>query len=237
MSVIDLSSVECPIFLLPGMTTGYPVFSRLLPLLPNAAVVDFLPPEKNEPLTVYAERMAATVTPEGVIAGISFGGIVAQEISRVLKPRGCIVISSVCSPEQLPPWLRAWRIVGGKPASPILNLAGSVAALLPQFIRTDSTTRLTKLAGTSGAWHRWATGAVLNWVPEPEPLPSPVLRIHGDADVTFPVRYVQPDVLVKGGRHDLPVSHPQETATAILQFIDTLLLSDNSQQAVPQNPG
>jgi len=46
------------------------------------------------------------------------------------------------------------------------------------------------------------------------------LHIHGDADTTFPVRYVTPDVVVATGSHALPISHPQEVAAAIKTFME-----------------
>jgi len=46
-----------------------------------------------------------------------------------------------------------------------------------------------------------------------------LLQVHGSADKTFPIRYVNPDVTVMGGRHALTISHPKETASAILAFM------------------
>lgn len=204
------------------MTPEYPVYHRLIPLLPNAQVVDFLQPADRESLTAYAKRMARLIPKNCFIAGVSFGGILAQEIARIVQPSGCIMIASISSPRQLPPWLRAWRMMGGRNRSRILNGVGSAAKLVPRQVSTRSTMRITKLSEPEGAWHRWATSAVLNWNPDPMPIPSPVLHIHGDADTTFPVRYTTPDVVIAGGRHALPVSHPADTANAIINFTRTV---------------
>jgi pimeloyl-ACP methyl ester carboxylesterase len=206
-----------PIYLLPGMTPQYPVYSRLLPLLPNAQVVPFIEPEPNESLTDYAKRMAPQFPDRCFIGGVSFGGILAQEISRIVHPAGCIVIASIQRPSQLPPWLRLWRLLGGRHASRVLNAVGSSAKCVPTSIRTSSTARLTKLSGDSGKWHRWATSAVLDWSPS-TPIAAPILHIHGDADTTFPVRYTKPDIVIQHGRHALPMSHPIETANVINDF-------------------
>ena len=206
-----------PIYLLPCMTPQYPVYSRLLPLLPNAQVVPFIEPEPNESLPDYAKRMAPQFPDQCFIGGVSFGGILAQEIARVVQPAGCIVLASIQKPSQLPPWLRLWRVFGGCHASRLLNAVGSSAKYVPESIRTSSTARLTKLSGTSGKWHRWATSAVLDWSPD-TPIASPVLHVHGDADTTFPVRYTKPDTVIRHGRHALPLSHPIETANVINDF-------------------
>jgi pimeloyl-ACP methyl ester carboxylesterase len=202
------------------MTADYPVFSRLMPLLPNAIVVAFLDPAPDESLTEYAARMAEQFSPQCFIVGVSFGGIVALELSRVLKPRGCVLISSVRGPHQFPPWLRVCRLLGGRNCGRLLRTFGDTAALVPNRIRTTSTARATKLSGVRGAWHRWATSAVLDWKPDAQEttLSSPTLQIHGDADTTFPIKYVDPDVVVSNGRHALPISHPHDTANAIVAF-------------------
>lgn len=207
-----------PIYLLPGMTADYPVYARLLPLVAGASVASYIDPLPNESLVSYAARMAPRFSADGYLGGVSFGGIVALEIARLVRPRGCILISSVQSPRQLPPWLRIGRALGGRNSSRLLRLFGGTAALVPDRICTGSTIRLAKLSGTSGAWHRWATSAVLDWQPEGE-FAFPILHIHGDADRTFPLRYVRPAIVVRRGRHSLPLSHPVETANAINAFV------------------
>jgi hypothetical protein len=59
-----------PIYLLPGMTADYPVYAKLLPLLPNAQIVQFIEPEPSESLADYAKRMAPQFSgPSEIIVG------------------------------------------------------------------------------------------------------------------------------------------------------------------------
>lgn len=207
-----------PIYLIPGMTVEYPVYSRILPLLPNAFVVDPIPPEPRESLVNYASRMAKLIPSNSFIAGVSFGGLVALEMARILRPRGCILISSIRHHRELPPWFRICHVFGGSRSSLLLQMIGTFASWVPKSVRTSSTLRATKLAGSSGNWHRWATSAVIDWRSEPAFDCCPILQIHGTADTTFPIRYTHPGVTVPEGRHALPISHPTETANAILAF-------------------
>ena len=207
-----------PIYLLPGMTADFPIYARLLPLVAGASIAPFIEPLCDESLASYAARMAPRFAPDCFLGGVSFGGIVALEISRLVRPRGCILISSIASPRQAPPWFRIGRALGGRNSSRLLRLMGAAAALVPGRIRTSSTLRLAKLSGSSGAWHRWAASAVLAWRPEGEYC-FPILHIHGAADRTFPLRYVRPTIIIPRGRHALPLSHSLETAHAINAFV------------------
>lgn len=220
-----VDSDNAPIYLIPGMTSDYPVYSRILPMLPNAFVIDFIQPNPRETLVNYASRMASQLPSNSFIGGVSFGGIVALEVARILRPRGCIVMSSIRHPSELPPWFRVGRLLGGRCCSSVLGMIGFAAAMLPKSVCTSTTIRATKLAGMSGRWHRWATLAVIDWKPERSFDVCPVLQIHGTADTTFPIRYTHPDIIVPDGRHALPISHPTETANAILAFTNAACLA------------
>jgi pimeloyl-ACP methyl ester carboxylesterase len=94
---------------------------------------------------------------------------------------------------------------------------------MPRRIRSRSTARLTKLAGASGSWHRWATAAVLRWQPGRELDQIPTFQIHGDADTTFPIRYLHPDIVIRGGGHVLPLTHSTELSELIAEHAARLI--------------
>lgn len=58
--------------------------------------IPWLTPENGEPIEWYAKRMAAKINTEEefVILGVSFGGLVAVEMSKILKPTITVLISS-----------------------------------------------------------------------------------------------------------------------------------------------
>jgi pimeloyl-ACP methyl ester carboxylesterase len=219
------------IYLLPGMSPNLRLFDRLLPLLPGAVVVPWIEPRSGERIGEYAERLAEDLSAlaprehvlsrsesrQCIVCGVSFGGIVARELAHVIAARGCILVSSVRGPAELPPWFRAMRHSPAR-SECVLAAVGTLAKSIPRRVRTRSTARLTKLAGKSGAWHRWATAAVLRWRPRPELDDIPSFHIHGDCDTTLPLRYVHPDVVIRGGGHVLPLTHPRELAEIIDNF-------------------
>lgn len=200
------------ILLLPGMTPDARVYERLLERLPTATVVPWIEPCPNESLSAYAKRLAESIPTQedAIVCGVSFGGIVAREVAAHLNAKVCVLISSVRHPRELPPWFRVFRLLARLPLEPMLGVIGSAGRRFPRRYRTSSTARWTKLAGPEGAWHRWATAAVLRWTTSTEMDETPVFQIHGDRDTTFPLRYVNPDVVVRGGGHTLAQTHAAE---------------------------
>jgi len=208
------------ILLLTGMTPDHRIFDRLLPLLPTAIVVDWIPPIANESIASYAARLSCTVNHEEptVVCGVSFGGIVARELASCLNATSCVLISSVRSPRELPPWFRICRLMAPRPAVAIMKTIRDIATYWPRRLKSSSTWRLMKLGGKSGEWHRWATAAVLNWNLSKDAERIPSIHIHGDRDATFPIRYTGADTVIHGGGHVLPLTHCEEIAEKLRQI-------------------
>ena len=179
------------ILLLGGMTPDRRIFQRLLPLLPTAEIVEWIQPLPYETICAYAKRLSETIPRDDstIVCGVSFGGIVARELAICLNAKACVLVSSVRSPQELPPWFRLYRAVPARLAEAALKAISTLAYHWPRALKTPSTWRLMKLGGTSGKWHRWATAALLNWRPSREVARIPLCQIHGDCDATFPLRY------------------------------------------------
>ena len=208
------------ILLLTGMTPDHRIFDRLLALLPAAIVVDWIPPMEHESIVSYAARLSRTLNHDEpmVVCGVSFGGIIARELACHLNATSCVLISSVRSPRELPPWFRICRVLTPRPAVAIMKAIGAIANYWPRRLRSPATWRLKKLSGKSGEWHRWATAAVLNWNPSQQADRITSVHIHGDRDATFPIRYTCADTVIHGGGHVLPLTHCEEIAEKLRQI-------------------
>ncbi len=208
------------ILLLTGMTPDRRIFERLLPLLPTAIVIDWIRPTRYESICLYAKRLSQSIPCDtsNVMCGVSFGGIVARELANCMNAKACVLVSSVRSPSELPPWFRIFRLLAPRTAEAAMNATGTFAAYWPRQLKTPSTSCLMKLGGPSGEWHRWATAAVLNWNPSPDVDRIPLFQIHGDRDTTFPIQYTRADTTIHGGGHILPLTHSQELAKKLAQI-------------------
>jgi pimeloyl-ACP methyl ester carboxylesterase len=200
-----------PLILLPGMAAGERLFAPQRLAFPHLLVPEWIEPLAQESLRSYAGRLALRIDPGRpcVVGGASVGGIVALEMAVHLQARACVLISSVRSPRELPRWYRLLR-----PAAAALGpagmgrLAGLVAGASAPSAPADAAQRLRRLSKPEAAFLRWASWAVLNWQPSREVRQVRVHQIHGSMDRTFPIRYTRPDVVVVGGGHLLPLTHP-----------------------------
>ena len=90
---------------MPGMAASSSIFERIH--LPTETfemhLLEWVLPKKMESLKDYAKRMAKNVKHENVIlVGVSFGGILIQEMKQFVNPKKVIIISSVKSNMELP---------------------------------------------------------------------------------------------------------------------------------------
>ncbi|MFH1749272.1 MAG: alpha/beta hydrolase [Planctomycetota bacterium] len=207
--------MKSPLILLPGMGASADVFAPQAAEFPNLVVPDWIPPQPEETLPRYAERMAHIVDPCGpcVVGGISFGGMVAVEMRRHLDARACLLIATVRSPAHLPRRLTLLR-----PAIASLALTAGLTRPLARAIATAgkhvlhpaTVEFLQESADADPAFLRWSAHAIMSWKLEDAAATCPTYHIHGGSDWILPARCVHPDVAIPGGGHLLTLTHPKE---------------------------
>jgi len=193
------------IYFVPGMAAGKEIFKNIR--LPEnryrLEILDWLIPEKEEKIQDYARRMAHRVKESNfVLAGVSFGGVVAQEMEAYLNPKKLVIISSVKCRAELPKRM----IVASKTGAYKLIPTGLVLSAddLTRFaIGPRSKKRLhlyqTFLNVRDQQYLDWAIKNMVCWGRK-EADPS-VIHIHGDSDIVFPIKYIKDCEVIEGGTH------------------------------------
>jgi len=211
------------LILLPGLGADGRLFEPQRKAFPQLHVPAWIPPAKNESLPSYAARMAESVSPLPetplILGGASFGGMLAYEMARHLKPRAVVLIGSCRARESLRPsyrWLLplfpawAWSVAKLFPGL-VLRLAGPMSASQRKLLAT-------MFKETDSRFMHWVVRAILSW--NPTPLEGvPVFQIDGGRDRVIPARRVKADVLIPGGGHMINVSHAEE----VNAFLDNAL--------------
>ncbi|RYY87626.1 MAG: alpha/beta hydrolase, partial [Chitinophagaceae bacterium] len=101
------------LYFLSGLGADRRVFGRLqLPERYRIVHLDWIEPEPRESLEHYALRLSAGINTNGPFAliGLSFGGMLAVEIARVLQPSRTILLSSAATYKELPSLYRTTAV-------------------------------------------------------------------------------------------------------------------------------
>ena len=96
------------LYLMPGMAASPKIFEILeFPDPIEVHWLSWIPPKENESIRSYAERMCERVTHSNpVLLGVSFGGILVQEMAQCIPVQKVFVVSSVKSEAELPLTMR-----------------------------------------------------------------------------------------------------------------------------------
>jgi alpha/beta superfamily hydrolase len=209
---------------MPGLAASSLIFERIaLPeTLFEVHLLDWELPIYNESLPAYAERMSKKITaPNPVLIGVSFGGILVQEMAAFLNPLKVIIISSVKSNAEFPRRMKiakttkAYKLI---PTSIFSNIEKLSAFSFGKSIGQRLKLYERYLSVRDVHYLDWAIERVLLW--DRSQMDPNVIHIHGDADEVFPIQYIKDCIVVKGGTHVMILSKYKwlnENLPAIIQ--------------------
>ena len=106
------TSQKIPVYLMPGLAASSEIFEHIR--LPEDRFetirLEWMLPEPGMSLSQYAETMCRQIAhPNPVLIGVSFGGMLVQEMARYIQPSRVIIISSIKSVDEMPKRLRVAR--------------------------------------------------------------------------------------------------------------------------------
>ncbi|QFZ53764.1 alpha/beta hydrolase [Oceanihabitans sp. IOP_32] len=193
------------VYFMPGMAASPKIFEYIK--LPENKfkmhTLEWINPLENESLSSYASRISKHIYHDNVVlVGISFGGVLVQEISTQIRVRKLIIISSIKSAHEMP---KRMRIVKSTKLYKLIptHFVGGLEGLVKYVSGSDITKRLEfykkYLAVNDSQYLSWAIKNMLCWKPvkhHPE-----IIHIHGDKDSVFPIKNISNCITVKGGSH------------------------------------
>jgi len=208
------------VILLPGIGADERLFEPQQPALPGLEVPRWLPHEPHETLVHYAERLAATLTPSErfYLGGASFGGMVAQEIARLLRPAAVLLMATCRHGDAIAPHLKYFvKFAHFLPERTFTWGQSATPLFVSKFGRLTEEQRVwfeTMLQDTVPSFVRWGIEAITNW-PGCTLDGIPVHQIHGRDAQLIPAANCGADVVVDGAGHLINVTHA-ETVNAFL---------------------
>lgn len=202
--VDTLNMAKIPVYFMPGLAASPLIFEHIrLPEDFEMHLLEWQIPLAAESLQDYARRMSVNIThKDAVLVGVSFGGILMQEVSVFVNPRKTIIISSVKSNQEMPRRMRWAKATGAYKLIPI-DLVAKVDKLARFSLGSKIDERLKMyekyLSVRDSQYLSWAIENVIKWNrAEADPR---VVHIHGTKDEVFPPRYISNYIPVEGGTH------------------------------------
>lgn len=226
---------DITIYMFPGLGADETIFRNLH--LPGYPVkhIRWIKPLNDETPAEYAQRLKYQIDPNTtpVLIGLSFGGMMAQEMAKIIDPALTIIISSIKTKYERPLQMILARKL--RPQKFIPSLL-AIEFDFWHFWAFGKTTRMEKAfikkmaKGIHPDFTDWAADAAINW--NNTELVTNVVHIHGDNDNLFPHWYIRNFILVKGGSHFMVYNRAPEVAAIILQKLESLQMRLGFQQSI-----
>ncbi|PKQ46359.1 alpha/beta hydrolase family protein [Confluentibacter flavum] len=193
------------VYFMPGMAASPKIF-EYIKLPENQFEIHYLEwllPIDNEVITDYALRLSKHIKHDNVVLiGVSFGGVIVQEISKHINVRKLIIISSVKSLYELPKHMQLAKVTMAYKLLPT-QLVSNIDLFAKYAFGNNVTKRLELykkyLSVNDSHYLSWAIKNMICWNQE---IPNPnLIHIHGDIDTVFPIKNIKDCMTIKNGSH------------------------------------
>ena len=196
---------KIPVYFMPGLAANSSIFERIVldEAVFETVLLEWEMPLEKETLQDYAKRMVSKVIhPSPVLIGVSFGGILVQEMAKFVEARKVIIISSVKSNLEFPTSFKVAKTTKAYKLIP-MSLLANVESLLKFSFGSKINQRISLykkfLSVRDIRYLDWAVEQIMLW--DRIVMDKSVFHIHGDADDVFPIKNIQNCIVVKGGTH------------------------------------
>ena len=209
------------VYFISGLGADRRAFYKImLPRGYQSVYLDWIRPLANEGFEDYAKRFSQSISrdEEFVLVGLSFGGMLASELAKIVSPKKLIIISSLSSYKELPWYFKlAGKLGIHRIISPSLYKRATV---MNRFMGAGNKEMksivYSYVNNIDPAFIRWSLNVIVHWA-HTERL-SDLVHIHGSNDHLLPYRYVKADYMIKNGGH-LMVMNKADEVNSILQEV------------------
>lgn len=204
------------IYLLAGLGFDQRIFSNLELSKYNINYLNWLEPKINESLKSFVVRMTRQIVGTSspiILIGHSFGGIIVQEISKLVNVEKVIIISSIKSKEEIPVTLKFFKHF---PLYKFFNqklILRSFPIWARAFGYNSEKGRnlfIQMISNCTDNYFRWALDKIVNW--QGTGNSEKVIHIHGTRDKTFPIKQIKKPITITDGSHFMVFSKAEEVS-------------------------
>ncbi len=195
------------VYFMPGMAARSSIFQNIA--LPadrfEQHFLDWFVPEKGMTMEQYAQELCKEVVHYNpVLIGVSFGGMMVQEMAKWMPVRKVIIVSSVKKKEELPRRLifaKYTKIHRLLPTGLVNNME-----LLSRYAFGETVTKRLELyeqylSIKDKYYLDWSIDQMVHWS-QVEHHPD-LVHIHGEKDAVFPIHHIKNCITVENGTHTM----------------------------------
>jgi esterase/lipase len=216
--------IKSHIYFVPGLAAGSNIFENIR-IADEHIEIHYLnwlvPLSINESIREYAIRMCEKITHENpVLIGVSFGGVMVQEMSKIISSKKTIIISSVKSKYELPKRLRLAKAIKAYklfPTRVVTNIEEFAKYTFGDTLKKRIDLYRKYLSMRDENYLPWAIYNIINWEQE-EPMPN-IVHIHGNNDGIFPIKHIKNCIVIEGGTHVMILNKAKEISKLLLEVI------------------
>ncbi len=209
---------------MPGLAANRAIFD-FLELPKDKYECHFLewkiPQDKRQSLDSYVNEMINKIKhPNAILIGVSFGGVIVQEMRKFYKPKQVIIISSIKHEDELPTRLKIIKNTKTYKLTPITaltNIEKYAKYAFGDFAKQRAELYKKYLSVRDKTYLQWAIYSVLHWK---QTLPyNDIIHIHGDKDVIFPVKNLSNFIPIKNGTHIMIINKAKKISKILQEVI------------------
>ena len=192
----------------------------------NTIFVEWILPIKNESIENYSKRLSEQINHQKpILIGLSFGGIIATEIAKIIDTEKIILIASAKNFNEIPNYYR----FAGK--LKIHKLLPSKLLKIPNVLsywffgiqkKTDKIILKEILKDTNEEFLKWAIDKIVTWKNTVKH--NNLVHIHGTQDRILPIKNINYDLKVENGGHFMTLNKAVELTKIVRNelFLSTL---------------
>jgi pimeloyl-ACP methyl ester carboxylesterase len=212
------------IYFFSGLGADKRAFKKIiLPQTLTIRHIDWLDNSNNESLLNYCKRISKLIDTSEPFSfvGLSFGGIIAVELTKILNPKQVIIISSISTQKELPMnfigniLLRKLNLYKLIPSSFFKSVNSITFWYFGTRTKNEKDLLRQIINDTPPKFAKWAIGRIFKWENNSRPLN--LFHIHGSADKIFPIKKILADIVIPGGGHFMIYSHAEEISKILTE--------------------
>jgi len=209
------------IYIFSGLGADERVFQKLNLSGFSTTFINWIKPDTDETIENYSSRLLSQIkTEQPILIGLSFGGLIAIEVAKLVDTDKVILISSAKTRNEIPFYFRFIGLTRMHKIIPTILLKQS-SFLTYWFFGTETSfdKQLLKqiLIDTDKDFLKWAIDRVVRW--RNLTTINNLKQIHGTNDRILPYSFLKPDKTVKDGGHFMILNKATEISSILTEII------------------